>query len=171
VPQGIEWRNGRPILYSLGNFLFYQHTELFHRKTGFCVSLEFDGKRIAGLELHPYRITDHGLRRLDTQADAAFRKTMTVLSKPFRTAAGPDRAWRAYLAHYGATGFAAEVSGILNRMKTEPQKAAAMFRNRITTMQHIELWKDYLTATMAGGPTGYPREASRMVAEYFARTV
>ena len=171
VPQGIEYRAGRPIVYSLGNFLFYQHTELFHRKTGFCVSLVFDGQRFAGLELHPYRITEGGLRRLDGQEDAAFRKTMTVLSKPFRTVAGPDRAWQAYLAYYGAAGFAAEVSGILDRMKTEPQKAAAMFRNRITTMQHIELWKDYLTATMAGGPTGYSREASRMVEEYFARTI
>jgi poly-gamma-glutamate synthesis protein (capsule biosynthesis protein) len=169
VPQGIEWRNGRPIIYSLGNFLFYQHTELFHRKIGFCVSLEFDGRRIAGLELLPYRITDSGLRRLDTQEHAAFNKTMTVLSKPFRTASGPDRAWQAYLAHYGIVGFTAEVSGILDRMKAEPQKAAAMFRNRITTRQHVELWRDFLTATMAGGPTGHPREASRMVEEYFTR--
>ncbi|MCX6545244.1 MAG: CapA family protein [Acidobacteria bacterium] len=169
VPQGIEWHNGRPIVYSLGNFLFYQHTELFHRKIGFCVSLQFDGKRIAGLELVPYRITDSGLRRLDRQEHAAFSKTMTILSKPFRTASGPDRAWHAYLANYGTAGFTAEVSGILARMKTEPQKAAAMFRNRITTMQHVELWRDFLTATMAGGPTGYPREASRMVEEYFTR--
>jgi len=171
VPQGIEYCKGRPIAYSLGNFLFYQHTELFHRKTGFCVSLEFDGQRFAGLDLHPYRITEGGLRRLDAKENAAFRKTMTALSKPFRTGAGPDRAWQAYLACYGASGFAAEVSGILDRMKTEPRKAAAMFRNRITTMQHVELWKDYLTATMTGGPTGYPREASRMVEEYFTRTV
>jgi poly-gamma-glutamate synthesis protein (capsule biosynthesis protein) len=170
VPQGIEYRDGRPIVYSLGNFLFYQHTELFHRKTGFCVALRFDGKTFAGLELYPYRITGGGLRRLDARQYGAFRKTMTALSKLFRTAAGPDLAWQAYLAYYGAAGFAAEVSGILDRMKTEPQKAAAMFRNRITTMQHVELWTDHLTATMAGGPTGYPRGAARMVEEYFTRT-
>jgi hypothetical protein len=171
VPQGIEYRDGKPIVYSLGNFLFYQHTELFHRRAGFCVSLDFNGKTFAGLTLHPYRITDTGLCRLDGQEDAAFHKTMAVLSKPFRSATGPDRAWRAYLAYYGASGFAAEVSGILGRMQTEPQKAAAMFRNRLTTMQHAELWRDHLTATMAGGPKGYPPEASRMVEEYFTRTV
>jgi len=170
VPQGIEYRAGRPIVYSLGNFLFYQHTELLSRKTGFCVTLQFDRKKFAGLELHPYRITDTGLRRLNPHEHTAFRETMKVLSKPFRTASGPERAWRAYLAHYGATGFAAEVSGILDRMKAEPQKAAAMFRNRITAMQHVELWRDHLTATMAGGPKGYPREAARMVEEYFTRT-
>ena len=170
VPQGIEYRDGRPIVYSLGNFLFYQQSELWYRKTGFCVSLAFDGKKLAGVELHPYRILDTGLRRLDAREDAAFRKTMTALSRPFRTASGPGLAWRAYLAHYGAEGFAAEVSGILDRMKTEPRKAAAMFRNRLTTMQHMELWKDHLTATMAGGPTKYPRDASRMVEEYFSRT-
>jgi len=184
VPQGIEYRDGRPIIYSLGNFLFYQHTDLWHRKTGFCVSLAFDGNRFARVDLHPYRITDAGLRRLDALQDAAFRKTMAVLSKPFRTASGPDRAWQAYLAHYGPSGFDTEVSGILERMKTEPQKAAAMFRNRLTTMQHVELWKDHLTATMAGGTSPHPRgpvgarhavpgqsEASRMVEEYFTRTV
>ncbi|MEI6667451.1 MAG: CapA family protein [Acidobacteriota bacterium] len=171
VPQGIEYRQGRPIVYSMGNFAFYQHTALFHRKTGFFVSLELDGQKCAGLGLHPYRITDQGLRRLERQEDAAFGRTMARLSKPFRTPTGPDRAWHAYLAHYGAAGFAAEVSGILGRMATEPQKAAAMFRNRLTTMQHVELWKDHLTATMAGGPKGCPREASRMVEEYFARTV
>lgn len=169
VPQGIEWRDGTPIIYSLGNFLFYQHTGLLHRKTGFCVSLEFNGKRLAKLGVHPYRITDDGLRRLDAGQQETFRKTMAVLSQPFRTTSGPDRAWKAYLAYYGVAGFAAEVSGILERMKSEPQKAAAMFRNRLTTAQHIELWKDHLTATVAGGAKRYPAAARRMVEEYFTR--
>jgi poly-gamma-glutamate capsule biosynthesis protein CapA/YwtB (metallophosphatase superfamily) len=171
VPQGIEYRAGRPIFYSLGNFLFYQHTDLIHRKTGFCVSLHFDGRVLAGVDLHPYRITDTGLRRLDAREGASFCRTLTALSRPFQTAEGPDRAWRAYLAYYGAAGFTGEVSGILDRMKTEPRKGAAMFRNRITTLQHSELWKTFLTATMGGGPARYPREASRLVEEYFTRTI
>jgi hypothetical protein len=68
-------------------------------------------------------------------------------------------------------GFTAEVSGILERMKTEPQKAAAMFRNRITTMQHSELWRDCLTGIMTGETRRYPASAYRIVEEYFTRKV
>ena len=46
--------------------------------------------------------------------------------------------WR----YYGVAGFTSEVLGILDRMKAEPQKGAAMFRNRVTTMQHAELWRE-----------------------------
>ena len=62
------------------------------------------------------------------------------------------------------------MTGILERMKTEPQKAAAMFRNRITTVQHSELWRDHLTAVMAGKPLSAPRAAARLVREYFTKT-
>jgi poly-gamma-glutamate capsule biosynthesis protein CapA/YwtB (metallophosphatase superfamily) len=171
VPQGIEWREGRPIIYSLGNFAFYQPTDLHHRKVGFFVVLQCEGNRVAGVDLFPYRITDTGLRLLAGSEDAGFRRTLAALSSPFRTASGPARAWQAYRAYYGMAGFTGEVQGILDRMKTEPQKAAAMFRNRLTTMQHIELWRECLTGIMAGEPRKYPASACRMVEEYFSRTV
>jgi poly-gamma-glutamate synthesis protein (capsule biosynthesis protein) len=171
VPQGIERWRGRPILYSLGNFVFYQQTSLLHRKTGFCVSLNCAGGRIAGVELHPYRITDTGLRRLDAKEEVAFNRNQARLSRPFRTVAGPPRAWEAWLACYGDKGFRAEVIGILEKMKADPRKGAAMFRNRITTMQHAELWRTFLTRMMDGGKRGYPRDAYRTVEEYFSKTI
>jgi poly-gamma-glutamate capsule biosynthesis protein CapA/YwtB (metallophosphatase superfamily) len=171
VPQGIEWHAGRPILYSLGNFVFYQTTDLYYRKIGFCVTLQFDGKILSGLELHPYRITDTGLRRLDVRDDAAFRVTMDRISRPFRTSSGPANAWEAYLAYYGAPGFTGEVFGILERMKTEPQKGAAMFRNRVTTPQHSELWRDVLTRIMIGETTRYSRDAYQIVEEWFTKRI
>ena len=151
VPQGVEWRKGRPILYSLGNFVFYQPAPLYYRKRGFCVSLLIRRRGIAGLELHPYRITETGLRALAVSEDRAFRRDIARISRPFRTPSGPARAWDAYLAHYGVDGFIAEVTGIIERFKTEPRKAAAMFRNRLTTMQHAELWRDVLTGVIRRG--------------------
>jgi poly-gamma-glutamate capsule biosynthesis protein CapA/YwtB (metallophosphatase superfamily) len=167
VPQGLEFHKGRPIAYSLGNFAFYQHTDLYHRKVGYCVALQLRANSISSMALCPYRITDSGLRRLEAVEDAAFRKNLVKISRPFKTAAGPDKAWQAYLAYYGQKGFTSEVQGILGRMKAEPHKAAAMFRNRITTMQHVELWRDYLTRAMKTGAPGYSREAFDMAAEYF----
>ena len=169
VPQGIEWWRGRPIVYSLGNFVFFQPTTLFHRKTGFCVSLRCDGGRVTGVELHPYRITDTGLRRLDAKEAQAFGADLTRLSRPFRTAAGPARAWNAWLSYYGEAGFRAEVTGILDRMTTDPRKGAAMFRNRITTMQHVEHWQTFLTRMVDGENGRYSRADYALVEEYFSK--
>jgi poly-gamma-glutamate synthesis protein (capsule biosynthesis protein) len=103
--------------------------------------------------------------------ERAFARNLARLSRPFATAAGPARAWDAWLAYYGDKGFRAEVLGILDTMSTEPQKGAAMFRNRITTAQHVELWRTYLTRVMEDGRRGYSRAAYRMIEEYFSRTV
>jgi poly-gamma-glutamate synthesis protein (capsule biosynthesis protein) len=169
VPQGMEVWNGRPILYSLGNFVFSQPTSLHHRKVGFCVELRFEGTRLAGLELHPYFITDGGLRRLDAREDAEFRRTTARLSGPFGTAEGHERAWDAYLDYYGLDGFRREVLGIVERFSTEPEKAAAMFRNRVTTRQHAELWTDFLTKVMDGNRKRHPSSAMALVKEWFTR--
>ncbi len=171
VPQGLEFYKRRPIAYSLGNFAFYQQTNLWHRKVGFCVGLQLQPDRISDMALYPYRITDTGLRRLEGREDASFRRSLVKISRPLKSASGPERAWQAYLAYYGAKGFTAEVQGMLDRMKEEPQKAAAMFRNRITTRQHVELWRDYLTRAMKAGSPPYSREAFAMAAEYFTKTV
>ena len=169
VPQGIEWWQGRPIVYSLGNFVFYQPTTLHHRKTGFCVSLRCERGRVAALELHPYRITDEGLRRLGPREARSFGRDLTRLSRPFRTAAGPARAWNAWLEYYGESGFRAEVTGILDRMASDPRKAAAMFRNRITTLQHVEHWETFLTRMIDGGRRDHTRADFRLIEEYFSK--
>lgn len=171
VPQGMEWHNGRPIFYSLGNFVFYQPVDLHYRKIGYVVTLQIAPGAVVGAEVHPYRITDTGLRGLEAREDREFRRLMARLSAPFASEGGHLRAWDAYLAHYGVEGFASEVTGILERMESEPQKGAAMFRNRVTTMQHAELWKDVLTRVMQGGRRTPPRDASRLVEEYFTRRV
>lgn len=171
VPQGIEWHAGRPIVYSLGNFVFFQPTDLHYRKLGFCVTVRLEGHAIAGLDVHPYRITDTGLRTLGAKESAAFGRTLARISKPFRAASGPELAWQAYLAFYGLPGFTREALGILERMKTEPRKAAAMFRNRITTMQHSELWRDCLTRIVAGETGRVSSEAYQAAAEWFTKKV
>jgi poly-gamma-glutamate capsule biosynthesis protein CapA/YwtB (metallophosphatase superfamily) len=171
VPQGIEYYRGCPIAYSLGNFVFYQHTDLYYRKVGYFVTLHIKGNGIAGFEIHPYRITDSGLARLKPIEEREFRRKLERISRPLRTEAGTAGAWQAFVAYYGIEGFLYEVSGILERMKAEPQKGAAMFRNRITTAQHYELWRDFLTRVMAGDKPSYSQKAYRIVQEWFTRRV
>jgi poly-gamma-glutamate capsule biosynthesis protein CapA/YwtB (metallophosphatase superfamily) len=171
VPQGMEWRRGRPIFYSLGNFVFYQPTPLLHRKTGYVVTLQAGRRGLTDVKLLPYRITDDGLRTLRREEDRMFRRTMSRLSKPFRTPSGHERAWEAYLAWYGIEGFVKEAGGILERLESEPQKAAAMFRNRVTTMQHAELWRDVLTRSLAKKARTPPPDAAAVVRDYFTASV
>ena len=170
VPQGIEWYRGRPIVYSLGNFAFYQLTNLFWRRTGFCVRLRFDGTRLSGIDLLPYRIGETGLRALDGKEEAEFHRKMARLSAMLVRPGKVEAAWQAYLAYYGVSGFTNEVQGILEKMRSEPPKGAAMFRNRITTMQHRELWRDFLTGVMTGEKPRHSREVYRVVEEWFTRT-
>jgi poly-gamma-glutamate synthesis protein (capsule biosynthesis protein) len=82
---------------------------------------------------------------------------------------GPWSAWQAYLAYYGTSGFTREVGEILEKMKSEPPKGAAMFRNRITTLQHSELWRDLLTRVTCGERPRYSKQAYQTVQEWFTK--
>ena len=157
MPQGLEKRKGRLIAYSLGNFVFYQPTDLYYRRTGFCLAVTFRKGALVSHRLHPYRITDAGLRKLPAREEKAFLKKIARISESLETAGGVGLAWQAYLDHYGIDGFKEEVRMILERMESDPRKGAAMFRNRITTLQHSELWRDILTRIMAGGGTPLSR--------------
>jgi poly-gamma-glutamate synthesis protein (capsule biosynthesis protein) len=54
------------------------------------------------------------------------------------------------LRHYGVKGFFNEIEMLLAKLHEEPEKGAAMFRNRITTMQHNQHWIDMMTRIIDG---------------------
>jgi poly-gamma-glutamate capsule biosynthesis protein CapA/YwtB (metallophosphatase superfamily) len=171
VPQGIEVRRGRPIFYSLGNFVFFQPPDLYYRKTGFCLALRARGSTVLGYDLYPYRITERGLRRLGRREAASFQNKLDRISTALESDAGMLRGWRAYLDYYGIEGFRKEVLGILEKLESEPPKGAAMFRNRMTTLQHVELWLDFLTRVIEGGGEPSPAWMAAIVKEWFTRPV
>ena len=72
VLRGIEIHRDKPILYSLGNFVFWQEPELFYRKTGFMAELSLRDGRIVGLRLIPYLITPSGLRLMPDEEQPSF---------------------------------------------------------------------------------------------------
>jgi hypothetical protein len=171
VPQGLETRRGRLIAYSLGNFVFFQPPELHYRRTGFCLSLEVRAGRLASYGIRPYRITGQGLRSLGGSEAREFCGALGRVSAPLRTPGGPGEAWQAYLGHYGAEGLRNEVLGILETMESEPRKGAAMFRNRLTTPQHAELWRGVLTRIMSPKPVPARTRWTRLVDEWLTRSL
>jgi poly-gamma-glutamate capsule biosynthesis protein CapA/YwtB (metallophosphatase superfamily) len=169
VPQGLEVRGGRLIAYSLGNFVFYQPSELYYRRTGFCLMIHVRGNRLKSHEIIPYRITEQGLRKLGRREETQLLDKIGRISKSLRSASGVAEAWQAYLAYYGPAGLKKEVLGILEKMETEPRKGAAMFRNRITTLQHSELWRDALTRFMAEKGSPVPAGLTGLIEEWFTK--
>ena len=73
------------------------------------------------------------------------------------------------MSGYGQQGFRAEVTAMLDRMEADPRKAAAMFRNRLTTMQHREHWQSVLTRIMEGTLDDAPDWACDLAREWLTR--
>ncbi|MFU8769806.1 MAG: CapA family protein [Desulfotignum sp.] len=152
VPQGLQIHRNTPLFYSLGNFVFFQPTDLLFRKLGFVLFTELDRQGIAALEMLPYQIHDQGLRTLNRQQARDFFTDFRRVSGPLASPRGRDQAWQALTRYYGDHMMIPELSGILDKLNTDPPKGAAMLRNRITTRQHADLLTDTLTRMTAASP-------------------
>ena len=150
VPQGVQFYKNVPIFYSLGNFVFYQPTDLKFRKLGFMVDVGVNPSGIFSFEILPYEIHDHGLKLLKKGAKQEFFRKFKEISLPLDTPETLELTWHAFLDHYGLAGFFNEMSMIMDKIKTDPKKGAAMFRNRLTTLQHHTHLKDLMSRIVEG---------------------
>ena len=148
VPQGIQIYKNTPICYSLGNFIFYQETDLLYRKTGYFVKVGLSKESVAHLKVIPYGIYRDGLSLLKNQKYKWFFETLKAVSIPLDDFSNIENAWHGFLRYYGIKGFYDEIQMILEKLREDPTKGATMFRNRITTMQHNRHWIDALTRIM-----------------------
>ena len=60
---------------------------------------------------------------------------------------------------------------IMEKIKAEPQKGAAMFRNRLTTLQHYHHWKDLMTYLVEGKLETSPPWPRRIIKEWLTRKI
>ncbi len=171
VPQGVSFHKGRPICYSLGNFVFYQETELKYRKLGYLVKIGINKESLVSMELLPYKINPHGLKALDDlELDDFFWKFREV-SLPLGSRSEFEDSWNGFLHYYGTSGFYNEVSMIMEKMKHDPKKGAAMFRNRLTTLQHYHHWKDLMTRIVDGTLESSQKWALDLTREWLTKKV
>ncbi len=171
VPQGISVHNGVPLCYSLGNFVFFQDTRLVHRKQGYMVKAILEKDHPPALELIPYEIHEKGLSLLKGADRDQFFMKLKEISLPLKTMEGIEGAWHGFLHHYGSQGFFAEIEMLMHRMKDEPRKGAAMFRNRLTTLQHFHHWKDAMTRMVEGTLDSSPDWARQLTREWLTLTL
>lgn len=167
VPQGMEFYRGVPIFYSLGNFLFYQNTKLIHRKHGYLVELSVGKDGLRGFRLHPYGIDDRGVHLLKDADRTGFGCLLEKLSRPFT--GDPYEGYYGALKERWHSGYAAgEFRKAAGHFDTDPVKAAALFRNRMTTLQHTELWIPMFDRVVRGTIDDAPDWSTAMEHEFMS---
>lgn len=169
VPQGIQFVNGVPVCYSLGNFVFWQETDLLYRKLGYLVKAGVSREGLSHLDIIPYGIGSESLRLLQRDERAHFFEALRKVTLPLAEPNGNAEAWHGFLRHYGIKGFRDEIAMILAKMDQEPAKGAAMLRNRVATMQHREHWIDAMTRIMDGTIGDSPQWAYDLAVEWLTR--
>ena len=171
VPQGMTRFGETPAYFSLGNFAFYQENRLLYRKTGYMLKVLVSEKGIIGTEPVFYRIDSDSLRLLKGSELRTFRKVFSRISAPLSTPEGARLAWRACLKWYGAEGYRKELETILEKLKSDPPKGAAMLRNRVNCMQHRMHWTDGLGEIISPSAEKIPADYISLVNEYFTETL
>ncbi len=171
VPQGVQIHNGVPICYSLGNFVFFQPTNLLYRKIGYLVKAGVARDGVASIQIIPYEIGSNRLMLLTDEKLRRALKKLNALSVPLTHPSGITDAWHGFLKHYGAGGFITEIAGIMDRFENERLKGAAMFRNRLTTLQHYHHLTDLMTRIIDGTLDDAPAWAVAVVKEFLTRKV
>jgi len=169
VPQGVQIYNDVPICYSLGNFVFFQETDLLYRKVGYFVQAGITKESVTYLRIVPYEIGPGSLNLLQEGRYDWFMKTLQKVSLPLADDKTIRDGWNGFLRYYGVNGFRKEIDMILKRMADEPQKGAAMFRNRIATMQHNRHWIDAMTRIMDGTINDSPAWAYELTEEWLTK--
>lgn len=171
VPQGMTRFGGVPAYFSLGNFVFYQPVNYYFRKLGYLLEITVDNGRIAAHRPIPYRIGDGGLRLLAGNEAEDFDKLFAELSAPLADAGSARQAWHAVLAVNGIAGFRGELENILDKLRIDPPRGAAMLRNRVRCMQHLTQWSDGMTRIADGTIDDAPAELVATVRDFLTREV
>ena len=171
VPQGVQIHKGVPICFSLGNFVFFQPTDLQYRKIGYLVKAGVSADGVGAIRIIPYEIGSDRLMLLKEKKLRRTFKKLDALSAPLTQAEGITDAWHGFLKYYGVIGFKGEIANIMDQFDRERPKGAAMFRNRLTTLQHYHHLTDLMTRIMDDTLNDAPAWAVAFVDEYLTRKV
>lgn len=168
VPQGLEIRDGVPIFYSLGNFMFHMGTSFHYRRHGFMVELEVDRQGLHGFRIYPFFIADHGLELLDGDGVREFGGLLHKLSRPF-DGDDPYAGINGFFKLYWHKDPLAQFRQAVDLFATDPLWAAAMIRNRTTTLQHVGLHLPMIERAISGKIDDVPAWSEEMEREYMTR--
>jgi poly-gamma-glutamate synthesis protein (capsule biosynthesis protein) len=150
VPQGVEVHAGVPIAYSMGNFFFYDKSDVFYRKSGYMVEVELSGRRLAGVRLIPYLLGDQGLQLMKGEMLRWFLGQLQRVSEPMADPAKVDDVWAAFIELRKEAGFERIIQWSFEAWAENRPLAAARLRNLFLPPAQRELWIDGMTRIVEG---------------------
>ena len=134
VPQGIEIYRGVPIVYSMGNFVFWQEQANPYQHKGFFVELELAGSRLAEIKVVPYGIYPEGVSLLEGPEKKQFFEELKMLSQLLYDPEKTEELWNAFADHHYDTRQKPELV-----LDFSTPQAAARSKNFFITPAHREL--------------------------------
>jgi poly-gamma-glutamate synthesis protein (capsule biosynthesis protein) len=137
VPQSIEVVAGVPIVYSQGNFIFWQEGD-YYRKIGYLVHLDIADDELVELSITPYRQTEEGLVHLEDPHREELMDDLEQLSLRLQEEGGPDALWEAYIDRVG-TG-TDQLRSIADGIDEGDRQSAEYLYNLYFTSAHRELF-------------------------------
>ncbi|TNJ59874.1 CapA family protein [Paenibacillus hemerocallicola] len=163
VPQGIELHRGVPIVYSLGNFVFWQTDPAFYRHAGYVVHLDWSGSTITGLEITPYQVHKDGVRLMGANMRAKFAEDMTRVTALLADPAAIEETWNAFIDRMGVEQIARSLETGAQALRTRDLPAASRLLNLFFTPAHRELYIQAMKRVMNGTFGDSPAWAKELV--------
>jgi len=160
VPMGVEIYNQAIIAYGLGNFMFdFSHKTIAARvNEGYMLGVTFDGNRIVGGQIYPYRaINGHHLEWLQGERERDLLGHLERISRPLGNADLLWEYWWAFcddLYHHRWESMLPEVAQALSSDKQaiRIEQGASRLRNVLRCEAHWDTLHTALDRIVRGQP-------------------
>lgn len=166
VPQTIEVVNGAPIVYSQGNFVFWQDDE-YYKQIGYLVHLDIADGELVELSLTPYQQTEEGLVHLQDPHRSELMDDLEQLAGRLQEDGGADAFWGAYIDRVG-TG-TDQLRSIADGIDEGDQQSAEYLYNLYFTSAHRELFLSRMKRVLNDEMGTSPEWARQWVEQWLDR--
>ena len=122
-----------------------------------------------GFKLHPFFIGHDGLEVLEGEKRAGFFETIRKVSRPFAPGEDPYSGFYGTLKYRWQTIPFSQFTAVAKFFESDPLKAAAMLRSRLTTLQNTGLNIPMYDRVAKGIIDDAPDWAVEMEREYMTR--
>jgi poly-gamma-glutamate synthesis protein (capsule biosynthesis protein) len=172
VPQGVDIHNGVPIAYSQGNFVFLQdlpNGELYFKRTGYLVHLDFVGKVLSGFSLTPYRVKAEGVFALQGDEKTQLLNELKLVSGLLKEDTKTQQVWNAVVDVQGEMYLRSMLQNMLNLFDEDGETAAARLHNIFFCPAHREQMMNGLKRISHGELGDSPEWAKELAKDWATR--
>ena len=148
-PEGVEYRNGTPIVYCPGNFYFPIMDEGGLWRFGYLPKALFDRRGVYALEILPYAFDAEQIVPLEGETRISFFRYLETLSEPLDDSARMKRLFEAWSSRHGFGYLARSLAHIPPGWEEHPSdravaKAMLGLRNLFSCEAHNDIVRCFL---------------------------